>query len=141
MITPQGTHRPRYDNALKKEMALTTSYAIAIVDDDSLVRSAVASLVRSFGFDVRSFASAVEYLEADTGEVACVLSDVHMPELSGVELQQRLRLRSNAPPVVLMTAFPGERLRATALSVGVLALIEKPVDSDRLLQLLESVLR
>lgn len=121
-------------------MALTTRHAIAIVDDDALVRAAMASLVRSFGFDVRSFASAIDYLAADTADIACVVSDVHMPGLSGLDLQRRLSTRPGAPPVILMTAFPGDRLTATAISCGAAALVAKPVDSTRLLVLIRSML-
>lgn len=121
-------------------MALPDSHAIAIVDDDDLVRSAMASLVRSFGFQARSFASATEYLAAATDDIACVVSDVHMPGLSGIELRQRLSLRCPAPAVVLMTAFPSDKLRATAQACGAVAILDKPVDSDRLLQILKSVL-
>ena len=119
---------------------MKTLHAIAIVDDDRLVRAAMSSLVRAFGYPVRDFASATDYLAADTREIACIISDVHMPDLSGIELQQRLSTRLGAPPVILMTAFPGDRLRTVAHACGAVALIDKPVDSNRLLALLTSVL-
>ena len=119
---------------------MTQFRAIAIVDDDDLVRSATASLVRALGFPSRSFASAVEYLEADTSDIACVISDVQMPELSGIQLQQRLAQRGSAPPLLLMTAFPDARLRAQALAAGAIAFLEKPVDGDALLEILERAL-
>jgi FixJ family two-component response regulator len=130
---------PRLARASRRT-ALTLPRAIAIVDDDDLVRSATASLVRALGFSSRSFASAVAYLEADTSDIACVISDVQMPELSGIQLQQRLAQRGDAPPLLLMTAFPDERLRAQALGAGAVAFLEKPIDGDALLEILERAL-
>ncbi|TCK84333.1 response regulator [Paraburkholderia sp. BL9I2N2] len=113
----------------------------SIVDDDEAVRLATASLVRSLGWDTRVFASAEEFLaSASVGETACLISDVIMSGMSGVDLHDRLLERGCAPPTILMTAFPTAVLQAKILAKieanSVLAFLEKPVDAAALAQCL-----
>lgn len=119
---------------------MTLARTIAIIDDDDLVRSATSSLVRALGFTARLFDSGTAYLNADTSDIGCIISDVQMPEMSGLELQQRLGQQGNAPPLLLMTAFLDEPLRVQALHAGALAFLEKPIDGDVLLGILERAL-
>jgi FixJ family two-component response regulator len=110
---------------------------VAVVDDDALVRDAAASLIRSFGYRTAIYPSADAYLAAETGDTACVLTDLQMPGRSGLDLRQSLRERGSAVPVILMTAYPTEDLRARAASLDLVALLDKPVDPDLLSGALE----
>jgi FixJ family two-component response regulator len=104
------------------------------------VRSSLASLVRSLGLSARTFASADEYLQtSDSEPFGCVISDVQMPGLSGLQLQQILVDRGAAPPVIMMTAFPSERVRDQVMDRGAVCFLEKPVDGDTLVGCLESL--
>jgi FixJ family two-component response regulator len=110
---------------------------IAIVDDEPLVRSATSSLLRSLGFDCRTFASGEELLREELGTYRCVLSDIQMPGMTGVVLAQRLRERAADLPIVLMTAYPNERAQAMHAAGYVADLLEKPLDGDLLLSAIE----
>jgi FixJ family two-component response regulator len=110
---------------------------VAVVDDDALVRDAAASLIRSFGYRTAIYPSADAYLAAETADTACVLTDLQMPGRSGLDLRQSLRERGSAVPVILMTAYPTEDLRARAASLDLVALLDKPVDPDLLSGALE----
>jgi FixJ family two-component response regulator len=117
---------------------------VSIVDDDECVRLATASLVRSLGWDTRVFASGEEFLaSACVGETACLLSDVIMPGMSGVDLHDRLLELGCAPPTMLMTAFPTAvlqaRIQAKIEANGVLALLYKPIDTAALMRCLDRV--
>jgi FixJ family two-component response regulator len=110
---------------------------IAIVEDDPDVRGGLVSLVRSTGADVRSFASAEAFLAEDASrETDCLLTDLHLPGISGLELQAMLKSLGAACPVVLMTAFPTDAARAQAAIAGAAAFLVKPVDPDVLLELI-----
>ncbi len=100
---------------------------IAVIDDDALVRDAAASLIRSFGYRTTTYASADAYL-ASAEAVGCVLTDLQMPGRSGLELRAALRERGSQVPVILMTAYPTDELRARAAALGLVALLDKPVD-------------
>jgi len=105
---------------------------VAVIDDDALVRDAAASLVRSLGYRTATYASADEYLGTELDSAACVLTDLQMPGRSGLELRESLRARGSTVPVILMTAFPTDELRARAAGLGLIALLDKPVDPDLL---------
>ncbi len=123
-----------------KERELAQNQIVAIVDDDELVRSSMASLLRSLGISARTFGSADEYLNADdTHEVGCLVTDIQMPGTSGLQLQRILAARAAAPPIIMMTAFPTERIRAQAFEAGALCFIEKPIDEKHLLACLGEV--
>jgi FixJ family two-component response regulator len=113
---------------------------VAIIDDDELVRSSLAKLVRAIGLCTRTFASADDYLGSGAAEqFSCVISDIQMPGTSGLDLQNALKGRGARVPVIVMTAFPSERIRAQALARGAICFIEKPVREDSLIACLESV--
>jgi FixJ family two-component response regulator len=110
---------------------------IAIVDDDPDVRGGLVSLVRSTGAEVRSYASAEAYLAEDAPrQTDCLLTDLNLPGISGLELQAALKSLGAACPVVLMTAFPTDAARAQASVAGAAAFLVKPVDPDALLDLI-----
>ena len=100
---------------------------VSIVDDDKAVRLALGSLVRSLGWQARMFESAEEFLMS--GEVAntsCLISDVRMPGMSGVEMHERLLAQGHAPATIFISAYPTPALHSKAASNGALALLQKP---------------
>src|ERR1700722_13158413 len=107
---------------------------IGVVDDDESVRDALSSLIRSAGYRCELFPSAEAFLESNgVGQTDCMLLDVQMPGLSGIELQARLR-RMNCPvPVIFVTAHSDDSTRAKALGDGAKAFLAKPLSDDVLL--------
>jgi len=99
---------------------------ISIVDDDESVREATKGLVRSLGHSVAAFASAEEFLQSKwIDDTRCVISDVQMPGLSGVDLQSRLIAQGNRTPIIFVSAFSDERTRARALKAGAIGFFEQ----------------
>jgi FixJ family two-component response regulator len=114
---------------------------VSIVDDDESVREALCGLLRSVGFAVKSFASAEEFLSSDQlGSADCLVLDVRMPGMSGIELQHQLVASNYEIPVILITAYEDERVRAQALRGGVGAVLIKPFSEDALLNAIHSAL-
>jgi FixJ family two-component response regulator len=94
---------------------------ISVIDDDESIRAAVESLLRSLGFDVRTFSSAAEFLRSPhRRDTACVISNVRMPDMSGIELQQYLAAEGDRMPIMFITAFANERIRTQAGAVSFL---------------------
>jgi FixJ family two-component response regulator len=115
---------------------------ISIVDDDEAVRLALRSLVRSLGYASKVFASAEEFLESSHwNETSCLISDVQMPGMNGIELQSRLKRLDCNTPVIFVTAFPDERNRALALEGGAIGFLEKPFEGRTMVQLIQAALR
>lgn len=106
---------------------------VAVVDDDPLVRSATTSLLRSFGYDCCAFGSAEEFLKNDECDYDCVVSDIQMPGMSGVDLAHLLHGQPTPPPIILITAYPETRAVNAKKSGIVVDLLEKPLDGDALL--------
>ncbi len=117
------------------------SFTVAIVDDDDSVRVAVGSLVRSLGFDALAFSSAESFLASGrVGDVDCLITDVQMPGMSGPELQSHLASERSDLPVILITAFPEERLRRQAEDAGAYGFLAKPFDGQAMIRCLEAAL-
>jgi FixJ family two-component response regulator len=115
---------------------------ISIVDDDEAVRLALRSLVRSLGYVSNAFASAEEFLESSQlNETSCLISDIQMPGMNGIELQNRLKILDHSTPVIFVTAFPDERYRAHALEAGAIGFLEKPFEGCAMIRLIETALR
>lgn len=114
---------------------------VSIVDDDQSVREATRGLLRSLGYSATTYASAEEFL-AGHGSVPsdCLITDVNMPGLSGVELQQRLRTLGINLPVIFITAYPDARTKAQVLEAGALAYLSKPYSEDNLIDCLETAI-
>lgn len=115
---------------------------IAIVDDDQSIREALDDLVVSCGYRSRLFTSAEEFLAAvDRSEIDCMLVDVKMPGLTGIELQAVLNRQDGPkPPMIFMTSYRDERTRAAAMDGGAFAVLGKPVNFDKLVQCLNEAL-
>jgi FixJ family two-component response regulator len=95
---------------------------ISIVDDDALARDGIKELVESLGYETRTFISAEHFLESGAiAQTACLITDLQMPGLNGLELQAALRSEGCCIPIILITAFPNEKHRNRALEGGALA--------------------
>jgi FixJ family two-component response regulator len=115
---------------------------IAIIDDDESMRSAVVALVRSAGHEAQGFASADEFLGSGTAEsFACIITDIQMPGMSGIELKQHLAARQCAVPVMMITARHDPGLEQKALASGAASFLRKPFEADVLLDCLERALK
>ncbi|HET9716371.1 MAG TPA: response regulator [Pseudolabrys sp.] len=111
---------------------------ISIVDDDEAVREATKGLVRSLGYSAATFASAEEYLHSGhVKDTSCLIIDVQMPGMNGVELQERLIADGRETKVIFMTAFSEERLRARAMQAGAIGFLKKPFDDASLIKCLD----
>ena len=112
---------------------------IGIVDDDESVRDSISSLLRSAGYKTESFESAEAYLNSDRdSEPHCLLLDVRMPGLSGLQLQSELNHQKVSIPVIFITAHPDEQVRERALSEGAVAVLGKPFNDEVLLGAIDS---
>jgi FixJ family two-component response regulator len=115
---------------------------IAIVDDDHSVREAVTSLVRSLGYVAMAFECAEDLLKSRRRrKVSCVIADVQMPGMTGLELYDRLVTTGEAIPTILITAFPDDGARQRALAAGVAGYLSKPFDENDLLACIDAALR
>jgi len=112
---------------------------IAVVDDDTSVRESLSTLLRSVGLAVRLFASAEELIASnDLGEIDCLILDVRMPGMSGLELQRRLAVSHPRLPVILMTAHGSDdEVRARSLSDGALDYLSKPLSEETVLSAIQ----
>jgi FixJ family two-component response regulator len=114
---------------------------IAIVDDDASIRVATDSLFRSRGYAVCTFASAEEFLQStEVSETACVITDVRMPVMGGIKLQESLRAQGNRVPFIFITAFPEEPVRVQAMRGGATCFMTKPFDAPTLIKYVETAL-
>ena len=115
---------------------------VSVVDDDESVRESLPDLLREFGFAAEAFSSAEAFLASDVvSETNCLLLDVAMPGMSGPELQQELRRRRQAIPIVFITAHGDESVRPRLLAEGAVECLFKPFSEAALLDALNSALR
>jgi FixJ family two-component response regulator len=111
---------------------------ISVVDDDASIREALKSLMRSARFNVEAFASAEEFLASDRlHDTACLILDVHLPGMSGFELQSRLNQEQRGIPIVFITAHADEALRQRALQAGAIDFLGKPVRREPLFKAIQ----
>jgi PAS domain S-box-containing protein len=110
---------------------------IAIVDDDEQARDGIRMLVESFGYEAISFPSAEHFLGSDViAETTCLITDVQMPGLNGLELQEALQSQGNQTPVVVITGYPNEKHQTRAIENGAVAYLSKPFDEQMLIECL-----
>jgi FixJ family two-component response regulator len=115
---------------------------ICIIDDDESVRIATERFVKSFGFAGRTFECAEAFLESPHRDTSCcVIADVQMPGMSGVDMQSRLIAGGNHTPIIFVTAYPDEKIRAKALAAGAIDYLIKPCDGATLIRCVETALR
>jgi FixJ family two-component response regulator len=111
---------------------------IAVVDDDESIREAVEGLVRSLGHEALTFVSAEAFLAfSGIGSIACLVTDLQMPGLSGIDLRNRLVALDEPIPTILITAYPEERTRRLASKAGVLCYLTKPFSDNELIECLQ----
>jgi FixJ family two-component response regulator len=128
-------------NILAMPPNLQTSPVITIIDDDHSVLVATQLLVSSFGFETRVFASAEDFLRSSNlDETACLISDINMPRVTGIELQRMLRSQGRDLPTILMTAFSNENVKSQAIAGGAVCFLLKPFDAKTLLGCIKNAL-
>ena len=121
---------------------MSNSRLISIVDDDQPFRESMRKLVMLLGYTVEAFSSAADFLASrHLLETACLIADVHMPGMTGVELHRHLVDAGYAIPTILVTAYPEEAVRDQALKDGVVCYLSKPVDDEHLECCLRSALQ
>jgi FixJ family two-component response regulator len=115
---------------------------ISIVDDDDAVREAMKLLMRSLGYHASTFGSADEFLSSEqVDDTSCLITDVQMPGMSGLDLQDRLISEGQRIPIIFLTGHPDENVRMRAMKAGALAFLTKPHNHDHLLHYLEMALK
>ena len=120
---------------------MSTRSVISVIDDDASVRAATNNLLSSHGYIVHTFASAEEFLQsAGLHESVCVIADVQMPVMSGLDLLTHMRAQGYAAPFIFITAFPEENVRARALKAGAICFLAKPFAGPVLINCIETAL-
>jgi FixJ family two-component response regulator len=120
---------------------LAENEMISIVDDDKSVRDAANALVRSLGYSAATFASAEEFLQSGRlRDTACLITDVQMPGMSGIDLQSHLTANGHCTPVIFVTAYPEESIRERALHAGAFGFLSKPFSEECLIACLDKAL-
>jgi FixJ family two-component response regulator len=134
-LVPVFVAASRISNLLKAPV-------ISIVDDDKSVREGLQRLMLSLGYVAATFASAEEYLQSDRmRDTSCLITDIKMPGMSGVEMQNRLIADGHRTPVIFVTAFPEEKIRERVLEAGALGFLSKPFNENCLIACLEKALK
>jgi FixJ family two-component response regulator len=121
--------------------SMSGSQLVAIVDDDRSVQSALKDLMESAGLSARSFASAEEFLESDQrSQTACLVADIRMLGMSGLELQAKLKAEGSRIPMIFITAHGNEKLKMHAMTAGAVEFFSKPFDDEVLLEKVRAAL-
>ena len=117
------------------------SHLIAIVDDDDLMRGALQGLLKEAGFAARAFASGEEFLSSGhLRDAECLIADIRMPGMSGIDLQARLNADQVRIPIIFITAHGDARLRMQAMRAGAVEFLAKPFDEEVLLESVRAAL-
>jgi FixJ family two-component response regulator len=115
---------------------------IAVVDDDAAVRRTTALLIEAFGFHAAAFESAESFLRSDqVAETSCLVADVEMPGMNGLELQTHLAAAGRSIPIIFITAYDTKESRQRAMQAGAIAFLTKPFREELLLQNVRIALR
>ncbi len=123
-------------------IALAKIPVISIVDDDKSVRDAANLLLKSLGYATATFATAEEFLQSGRlPDTACLITDVQMPGMGGVELQNHLISNGDSPPVIYVTAYPNETTREGVLRAGAVGYLSKPFREENLIECLGKALK
>lgn len=119
---------------------MAKNLVVAIIDDDESIRSATSRLVRSLGWVAHTYASAQIFLDsAGVATANCIVSDIQMPAISGLEMLRILNAQGSRVPVIFITAFCSDAIRAEALNAGAVAFLCKPVNGTEIQRCLEGV--
>ena len=115
---------------------------VSIVEDDPSFRESMRRLMRSLGYNVEAFSSAADFLASPRLiETTCLIADVHMPAMTGVELHRHLIEAGYTIPTILVTAYPDDVVRTRALNEGVVCYLRKPIDEHYLIRCLRAALQ
>ena len=115
---------------------------ISIVDDDALAREGIRQLIESLGYRAVTFSSAEHFLESTViAETTCLITDVQMPGLNGLELQEALQSQGLQTPIILITAYANEKHRSRALDAGALGFLSKPFNEESLIKCLTAAIK
>jgi FixJ family two-component response regulator len=121
---------------------LTKAPTIAIIDDDEYIRTGLHFLVTSLGYDVYTFGSAADFLQSEQlHNASCVISDVRLPFMSGIQLQAHLRSTGYKVPFIFITAVPEESVRRQAFKDGAIGFLNKPLDDQALIACLDKAIQ
>jgi FixJ family two-component response regulator len=116
-----------------------TTPLISIVDDDEDIRAALTDLMLAVGFTVEAFPSAADFLRSpNMHDTSCLIADIHMPRMTGLELHHHLMQSGYDIPTILITAYPDDSVRDRALDQGVICYLPKPIDEDDLFMCIRS---
>jgi FixJ family two-component response regulator len=125
-----------------RRVALPAPLVISVIDDDPSIRVAANNLLRSRGYTVHIFASAEEFLRSShLGETSCVIADVQMSGMSGLDLPAAMRAKGHDAPFIFITAFPDENLRERAMKAGATCFLAKPFAAPTLIRCLETAVK
>jgi len=126
---------------MKQDTQIRNSKIIAIVDDDDSVRTALKSLLRSCGYKVKTYCSALEFLNANApAQTHCLVSDIQMPGMSGLELHKQLVAMGFHIPTIFITAYPEALPPLSTDTPALIAYLPKPCDANKLLNHIETAL-
>ena len=121
---------------------MSTEFSIAVIDDDESFRLALIGSLRSLGYGARGFASADEFLAGDgQGTSDCIITDLHMPGMSGLDLVRQLTAQASTLPIIMVTGRPEPGLEVKATAGGAVCLLRKPFETDVLVGCLEKALK
>jgi FixJ family two-component response regulator len=137
-----ATGRVVDDSVMQPGMNFTERPLVSVVDDDESVRESLPDLLRKFGFAARAFLSAEEFLTSDSvGETKCLILDVAMPGMTGLDLQRELKRRGQKVPVIFITAQRDSHLREQAFEQGAAQFLYKPFSATALLEALKETMK
>ena len=115
---------------------------VSVVEDDPSFRDSMRRLMKSLGHSAEAFSSAADFLASPRrGETACLIADVNMPAMTGIELYRHLIEMGHAIPTILVTAYPDDGARSLALKEGIICYLRKPIDEEQLKRCLRTALR
>jgi FixJ family two-component response regulator len=127
---------------LRQETATVERAVVSVVDDDESVRESLPDLLKEFGLEPRAFSSAAEFLSSDyVNRTECLILDIAMPNMSGLELQRELQLRGQKVPIIFITAQTDGTVRARAIEQGAVSVLLKPFNETDLLAAVKAALR
>jgi FixJ family two-component response regulator len=134
MLASRSRHAHGGGLARMPESRLSKAPLIAIVEDDEFFRESMRRLIRSLGYNVEAFPSAADFLASRRlDKTTCLIADIHMPAMTGVELYARLIEAGYKIPTILVTAYPDEATRARARKDGIVCYLRKPFDDNDLM--------
>ena len=138
------TLRPYYESVIRDDgkAELMIELMISIVDDDPTVREATVDLINSLGYEAFAFESAEQFLDSGQAKnTTCLITDLQLPGLSGVELQTQLQRDGYRTPIIFITGFPEAKAQTRALAAGAVAFLTKPFEETALIDSLRIALK